>query len=75
MARSAKVCGELRRIADIVGSRPVMGHWPAMQSERDRQILMAAANIIESLDRELCVVAELGNQLIYAQGKPAEQSK
>lgn len=66
MARSDKLVVEIRRIADIIGKRPVMGHWPYMAAERDSELLKFTANFIESLDREITTIAELGHQLMRA---------
>jgi len=72
MSRSAKLTAEVRRIADIIGKRPVLGHWPHMQAGKDVQILLLAANFMESLDREITQVAALGHKLLADAGSQAD---
>lgn len=67
MARSEKLATEIRRIADIIGSRPVLGHWPHMQAGKDVQILLLAVDFIERLDREITAIAAIGHQLKASQ--------
>lgn len=62
-----KLVNEVRRIADVIGSRPVMGHWPGMMAQRDQEILMLAADAIAMLQRELKAVAQIGHDLMAAQ--------
>lgn len=57
----------VRRIADTINSRPVMGHWPAMRAELDARILFLAAEALVSLQRELKTVSEIGHKLMADQ--------
>jgi hypothetical protein len=67
MARSEKLVAEVRRIAGIIGKHPVLGHWPHMEAGKDVQILLLAANFMESLDREVTAVAKIGHDLMASQ--------
>jgi hypothetical protein len=58
---------KVREIADIIGKRPVLGHWPANRAELDQRCLILAASALVSLSRELGEVAKLGHQLMMAQ--------
>ena len=65
--RFEAVAAKLRDIADIIGKRPVLGHWPANRAHLDQQMLILAAEAMLSLNRELTQVAKLGHQLMAQQ--------
>ncbi len=62
MARSEKLVAEVRRIAD------------STRSAKDKKILHYAAGFIESLDREIQTVAEIGHRLITTSTSKAEDA-
>lgn len=39
---------DLRRIAAVIDSRPVMGHWPALRAHIDAEVLRCAATMIDA---------------------------
>lgn len=41
----------LREIAKVIGSQPVMGHWPPMRAELDSSLVTRAADEIERAQR------------------------
>jgi len=41
---------ELRRVSEVIGHRPVLGHWPHMQAHIDVQLLQDAAAKLERYD-------------------------
>lgn len=72
---------ELRRVADVIGARPVLGHWPHMQAHLDVQLLQDAAAKLERYDElfrwsnENCAACGEGDPLPHAQPLPDPESQ
>jgi len=49
----------LECIAETIRTRPVLGHWPAMQAHIDAQAVLQARDEIERLQREVTRLSAL----------------
>jgi hypothetical protein len=57
-----EMADHVQRIAAVIASRPVMGHWPHMKAEIDSALLIVAARIIRDIGGQLVTVAAIGHR-------------
>lgn len=53
ISSNPKLTAILREIATVIGTQPVMGHWPHMRALLDSDLVAQAATEIERLTRDL----------------------